>query len=491
MTEGSNSEQRQDDGQVRNKKPGEALVGKTLFDRYEVLEVLGESAMALVLKAREVQTQRLVAIKTVTPHDPEIVKRFAQEVQLHGRLKHKNIVEAIDCLEAQGGRAFFIMEFLYGASLRHILQSQKRIDNEEDLGSIILQVCDALEHAHSSGVLHRDLKPGNIFLLEKDNKLNVKVLDFGIAKPLGQQTGLTQAGYAVGSPLYMSPEQCRGQKVDFRSDVYSMAILAYEMTTGNLPYAGHNIMTVMAAHCDPERKPAALNTVVPDLKRVDELNAAIQTAMETDPAKRFQTIADFRRAVQRWHDGVNTDLLSNLVAGQQLNLAPETKHAVAEKALQSSGVDSSHLPNIPKEESVLDFTPDPAAAAPAQNSLPGGRPAPQSPRETAASLNQLNPNPRRREGQGERESAPQAKEAAPMFKQSQSGPLFDNDESMRIENVSLSMDGQKGRLRTRLNTTPSDQGGNGNKTKMIVFTVVLVMAVLLCALLVMGKFLLQ
>ena len=405
MSEGANSEQRQDDGQVRNKKPGEALVGKTLFDRYEVLEVLGESAMALVLKAREVNSNRLVAIKTVTPHDPEIVRRFAQEVQLHGRLKHPNIVEAIDCLETQGGRTFFVMEFMYGASLHHILQDQKRIDNEEDLAQIILQICDALQHAHVSGVLHRDLKPGNIYLLEKDNKLNVKVLDFGIAKPIGQQTGLTQAGYAVGSPLYMSPEQCRGQKVDERSDVYSMGILAYEMTTGNLPYAGHNIMTVMAAHCDPDRKPTALSAVVPDLKRVDELNAAIQISMETDPAKRFQTIAEFRKAIQKWHEGVQADLLSTLVAGQQLNLPAETKHAVAEKAMKAAGQSGVDIPQIPKEESVMDFSPEsksawttppsvvPAASpssAPSKTEVPPS--APPSTAATPASSSSLSPS---------------------------------------------------------------------------------------------------
>lgn len=201
-------------------------------------------------------------------------------------------------------------------SLQRVLQTQNRLDNEDELASILLQICDALAHAHQFGVLHRDLKPGNIFLLEQNNKLNVKVLDFGIAKPMGQQTGLTQAGYSVGSPLYMSPEQCRGHAVDFRSDVYSLGILAYEMTTGKLPYGGHNIMTVMAAHCDPDKKPPDLNTQVPDLCRVDDLNETIQTAMQTDPAKRFQSIGEFKQSVQKWHDAVTKQFLSTLVPGQ-------------------------------------------------------------------------------------------------------------------------------------------------------------------------------
>ncbi|MDZ4835759.1 MAG: serine/threonine-protein kinase [Candidatus Melainabacteria bacterium] len=370
MTDQENSE-RQD---AKVKKPGELLVGKVLFERFEVLEVLGESAMALVLKAREVQTDRLVAIKTVTPHDPETVRRFAQELQLHGSLKHKNIVEAIDSLEAAGGRTFFIMEFLSGASLHRVLQTQTRLENEDELASILLQVCDALAFAHQFGVLHRDLKPGNIFLLERDNKLNVKVLDFGIAKPLGQQTGLTQAGYAVGSPLYMSPEQCRGHAVDFRSDVYSLGILAYEMATGQLPYAGHNIMTVMAAHCDPDRKPQHLNTHVPELRRVDDLNATIQTAMETDPAKRFQTINEFKNSVQKWHDAVKKEFLSTLVPGQPRNTHPDTKTAVAEQVSRSATGTTDSAPKVPESETL---NPKRGNGAPEQSSLSNQQQDPQ------------------------------------------------------------------------------------------------------------------
>jgi len=479
MSDTENTEQRQDDAN-KNKKPGEALVGKVLFDKYEVLEVLGESAMALVLKARIVTDQRLVAIKTVTPHDQEVVKRFAQEVQLHRLLNHPNIVEAIDCLETAGGRTFFIMEFMYGASLHKVLQKQKRINNEEDLGAILLQVCDALEHAHKSGVLHRDLKPGNIYLLEKDNKLNVKVLDFGIAKPMGQQTGLTQAGYAVGSPLYMSPEQCRGQKVDFRSDVYSLGILAYEMTTGNLPYGGQNIMTVMAAHCDPDRKPTALEQVVPELRRVNELNAAIQTSMETDPAKRFQTIGEFRSAIQRWHEGVQADLLSSLVSGQSLNLAPETKVAVAEHALKSAGATYTNQNALPQSAATANPALAPAPAAPPA-------PVPQPVQEEPAMNFAPEPAP-----------PPVVKESAPA---SHTGSSVDIEnvgytDRMRIESVNLTAEDQKSRIRTRLNVAKDStevlaKSDKKSQTKMIFIAVGVVMAILLIALLAMGKSLLQ
>lgn len=420
------------------KKPGEALVGKTLFDRYQVLEVLGESAMALVLKAQEIGSGRMVAIKTVTPHEPDVVQRFAQEVQLHSKLKHKNIVEAIDCLEASSGRTFFIMEYLLGTSLLKVLKNQKKITNETELAVILIQICDALGHAHAFGVLHRDLKPGNIFLMESEGNMAVKVLDFGIAKPLGQQTGLTQAGYAVGSPLYMSPEQCRGQAVDMRSDVYSLGILAYEMATGDLPYPGHNLMTVMAAHCDPQKKPAPLSKNVPELRRVDELNSIIQRAMETDPQRRFQSIGDFRKAIEQWYQSIQT---ASLVSAQ----GPFTPGPPPE-APQFAG-------NVPDNG---------GASSAARIGL--------SPQATPQDI--------RLEVKEDEEEDNNDDEA----------PSEEPRESRR--QLQSEFSDQRNQLRTRLSVSPAESG-TSNKSKTMIIVVVLLITALALALLMMGGLLLN
>src|SRR5690606_11463557 len=134
--------------------------------------------------------QRTVALKKVASDDPEILKRFAREVELHQRLQHGNIVEAIDCITDEKGETYFVMEFLDGLSLLSYLQHEERVERVKDIHSIFDQICDALQHAHDAGVLHRDLKPGNIFLHQGSTGFQVKVLDFGIAKPLGELTAL-------------------------------------------------------------------------------------------------------------------------------------------------------------------------------------------------------------------------------------------------------------------------------------------------------------
>lgn len=295
---------------VMKREEAKSLLGTTLFNRFEVLSIVGEGAMATVFKARDLSTGRMVALKKLASESQEDVKRFEQEVKLHTRLQHKNIVEAMEFLEGEDGKTFFVMEFLDGITLELYLKAEGRVVKEEDIGKILIQICEALEHAHLCGVLHRDLKPGNIFLVDEEDKFHIKVLDFGIAKPIGEAVGLTQAGTAVGSPLYMSPEQCQGKPLDVRADVYALGILAYEVISGQPPYKAQNLMTVMAAHCDPDKKPRFLKELVPDLKKVDILDSILRTAVDTAPEKRFQKIKEFKNAIQTWLTAVEQEKAS-------------------------------------------------------------------------------------------------------------------------------------------------------------------------------------
>lgn len=334
---------------VMKREEAKSLLGTTLFNRFEVLSIVGEGAMATVFKAKDLSTGRMVALKKLASEDQADVKRFEQEVKLHTRLQHKNIVEAMEFLEAEDGKTFFVMEFLEGITLELYLKAEGRVVKEEDIARILIQICEALDHAHLSGVLHRDLKPGNIFLVDEEDKFHVKVLDFGIAKPIGEAVGLTQAGTAVGSPLYMSPEQCQGKPLDVRADVYALGILAYEVISGQLPYKGQNMMTIMAAHCDPDKKPRFLKELVPDLKKVDVLDSILRTAVETAPEKRFQKIKEFKKAIESW---------LKTVEQEKANASSVTYYAGADDEGEYDEYDSAGSGNnwnrIPEEESGRD-----------------------------------------------------------------------------------------------------------------------------------------
>src|SRR5262249_20317699 len=154
------------------------LVGETLFGHYQILDVLGQGGMATVYVAKHTLLERIVAIKTLKNSTPELEHRFTREVKAHARLKHKNIAEAIDCLALPNGQSFFIMEYLEGISLEALINSRQKIELENEIISVAVQVSDALQHAHQNQIIHRDVKPSNIVLLNDDNQILAKVVDF-------------------------------------------------------------------------------------------------------------------------------------------------------------------------------------------------------------------------------------------------------------------------------------------------------------------------
>ena len=286
--------------QATSETSTDPLVGSVLANTYAIIDIIGQGDMATVYRARHLHVDKLVAVKTMKCRDPELLKRFAREVEAHSKLNHPNIVTPFEIIDVPGQQPYFVMEYLEGMSLAEILSCRGRIEREEEIATIIKQACDALSHAHEFGVIHRDMKPGNIVLLERNGRIVGKVVDFGLAKLQGEMQLLTRAGQALGSPLYMSPEQCMGLPLSNRSDIYSLGVVAYEMITGVPPFLGESIRDVMAAHCDANVKPIPIARYCPKLKAANQLNDVIGKALATDPDARYSTAFEFKRAVQAW-----------------------------------------------------------------------------------------------------------------------------------------------------------------------------------------------
>src|SRR3989440_665233 len=247
-----------------------------VFPQLEILELLGQGGMGVVFKARQPQLDRLVALKILPPaagRDPSFAERFTREARALARLNHPNIVSAYDFGQAREVY-YFIMEFVDGVNLRQLEQS-RQIAPAEAL-AIVPKICEALQYAHEEGIVHRDIKPGNILL---DKKGRVKIADFGLAKLLDKEANdftLTRSQQVMGTPHYMAPEQIeKPQEVDHRADIYSLGVVFYEMLTGELP---------MGRFAPPSLK------VQVDV-RLDEV---VLRALEKEPERRYQQASHVR-----------------------------------------------------------------------------------------------------------------------------------------------------------------------------------------------------
>jgi serine/threonine protein kinase/tetratricopeptide (TPR) repeat protein len=259
---------------------GEELVGTFLAERYEILELLGQGGMGAVYKARDTELERLVALKLIRADlasNPEILRRFKQELILAREVTHRNVIRIFDLGQAKGFK-FITMEFVEGRDLRAVIREKGKLSPDETV-RIISQVCRALESAHAAGVVHRDLKPQNIMLDAKDR---VYVMDFGIAHSL-ETPGMTQTGALLGTPEYMSPEQAKGLKVDPRSDLFALGIIFYEMLTGISPYkADTALATLLKRTQERPEPPAEVDPAIP--KAISDV---VMKCLEIDRDHRF------------------------------------------------------------------------------------------------------------------------------------------------------------------------------------------------------------
>ena len=285
------------DGQtLRSAAPATDLVGQVVADRYHVIKKLGEGGMGQVYLAEHVKMGRRSAIKVMNPsmvHDPDAVARFNREASNASRITHPNVCAIYDFGETPEGLIYLAMEFIEGEPLTDLLERDGALPVRRAVG-IFVQVADALQAAHDLGIVHRDLKPDNIMLAQKKGGDQVKVVDFGIAKAVGgDESGqkVTKTGLVVGTPEFMSPEQLSGDKLDGRSDLYSLALVFYRMLAGKLPFEATTVQETMIKRLTDE--PAKLAASRPDLTFPPGLQAVLDSALMRNPLERYQTVAKF------------------------------------------------------------------------------------------------------------------------------------------------------------------------------------------------------
>lgn len=273
----------------------DALIGQVLEGKYKVLDFLGRGGMSTVYKVEHLLLSKVLAIKFLQLQfvsKGESVLRFQREGKAMARLQHPNLCTVTECSIIEGV-PYLIMEFLQGVSLDDILKEEKRLSARRTV-EIMLQVADGLQHAHDESIVHRDIKPSNIMMTPLDDGGEfAKVVDFGLARIMdSDDQKLSQTGEAFGSPLYMSPEQCLGNAIDARTDIYGLGCVIYECISGNVPFRGKTFMETFNLHISGELKPFAKGLDVPP-----ELSQLVERMLAKDPIDRPSSMTDVKAAL--------------------------------------------------------------------------------------------------------------------------------------------------------------------------------------------------
>lgn len=347
-------------------------IGSVFAGKYEIIEEVGSGAMGSVYKALQRVIDRYVAIKVLHPEllaKSTNTKRFEHEARAASKLHHPNLIIIHDFGTSPLGRPFIVMDYVEGPSLHDVL-TQRGVLSLSLFVEIFSQCCRALSHAHKNGIVHRDLKPSNIRLTQGDDgNILVKILDFGIAKARDstsgtEEQGLTRTGDVLGSPLYMSPEQCKGETLDGRSDIYSLGCVMYQSITGVLPFVGADSFATMYKHI--YEKAAALHVARPDLEFDPEVERIIFKALTIDLSQRYDCAESLEIDLQ--------DLSRSALSKRQAQTASRQDSEAAVGGLAESTRDGGAV-----KETRSSAQASVAGSTPAHASVAGSSPAHASP----------------------------------------------------------------------------------------------------------------
>jgi len=273
--------------------------GSTFAGRYQIVEELGKGGMGKVYKAQDTEIKEKVALKLIKPEislDKKTIERFQNELKFARKIGHRNVCRMYD-LNKEEGSYYITMEYVSGEDLKSFIRRSEKLTVGKAI-SLAKQICDGLAEAHRLGVVHRDLKPGNI-MIDKDG--NAKIMDFGIARSLGEK-GITGAGVMIGTPEYMSPEQVEGKETDQRSDIYALGVILFEMVTGRVPFEGDMALSIAVKHKTEEPKdPKEYNAQLPE-----DLSGLILRCLAKEKDKRYQSADEVRSELADMEKGIPT-----------------------------------------------------------------------------------------------------------------------------------------------------------------------------------------
>ena len=363
----------------------DALVGTTLAERYEIIRRIGEGGMGAVYEAKHSIIGKRVAIKVLLEkflENEELIARLLQEARLASSIGHQNIVDVTDFGTTRDGRAFVVMEFLEGEPLSELIMRDAPLPVERSL-AIIKQVASALGAAHDKGIVHRDVKPENVYLVRRGDLDFVKVVDFGVSKAVRTQEEagsewqrLTRTGAVLGTPLFMSPEQAGGSEdLDARADIWATALILYECLTGELPFRGSNYLGGIAQIQNKDvQPPSALR---PELGIPEAVDRMVMHGLEKDRIRRYQHMAAFEQDIERLLAG-DADVALDDGADARPRLPPSARSRwpwhLAVAAVFALGIGSAAMLARGGKEIPARAVPSPAPLAPKVSAPPPPNP---------------------------------------------------------------------------------------------------------------------